>query len=343
MKPGRRVFAFLTSAEPAKMRHRGTDVLSGDIIVNNFDEIHQQTEAEFRLGSISLTTRDLDAACKALTGCEFSGLALKHIVRPKPALMSRLLMLHEMVGRIATTIPEVLEVPEAARSLEQQLIHILGRCLTESASTQMTNGCHRHDRIVARFEEFLKANPNTPLYLPDILRGCGHCGTDISCRMRRKSGNGADPLPHLAQNAPCPPCALTGTSSFNHRNASCYRSWLLGVRTFLGRLSRNVWGSPVGNIAATAGLPAGKFKSPPRRLQNSLSCGLIECPRWVNMRNPRCHSLPPADFPPIPCRGSGRYRTSPWRHPAGRPGRPFSTAEIWTKTSLPPPSGAMKP
>jgi hypothetical protein len=29
----------------------------------------------------------------------------------------------------------------------------------------------------------------------------------------------------------------------------------------------------------------------------------------------------PADFPPIPCRGSGRYRTSPWRHPAGRPGR----------------------
>jgi AraC-like DNA-binding protein len=155
------------------MRHRGTDVLSGDIIVTNFDEIHQQTEAEFRLGSISLTTRDLDAACKALTGCEFSGFALKHIVRPKPALMSRLLMLHEMVGRIATTIPEVLEVPEAARSLEQQLIHILGRCLTESASTQMTNGCHRHDRIVARFEEFLKANPNTPLYLPDICAAVG--------------------------------------------------------------------------------------------------------------------------------------------------------------------------
>jgi hypothetical protein len=30
--------------------------------------------------------------------------------------------------------------------------------------------------------------------------------------------------------------------------------------------------------------------------------------------------------------------------PSGRPSRPaFSTAEIWTKTSLPPPSGAMKP
>jgi hypothetical protein len=56
MKPGRRVFTFLTSAEPAAMRHCGMHVLSGDIIVNNFDEIHQQTEAEFRLGSMSLTT-----------------------------------------------------------------------------------------------------------------------------------------------------------------------------------------------------------------------------------------------------------------------------------------------
>jgi hypothetical protein len=119
MKPGRRVFTFFTSAEPATMRHCGMEVLSGDIIVNNFDEIHQKTEAEFRLESLSLTTLDLDAARKALTGCEFLGSPLKHVVRPNTALMSRLLMLHQMVGQIATTIPQVLEVPEAARSLEQ--------------------------------------------------------------------------------------------------------------------------------------------------------------------------------------------------------------------------------
>ena len=52
MKPGRRVFTFFTSAEPAAMRHCGMDALSGDIIVNNFDQVHQQTEAEFRLGSV---------------------------------------------------------------------------------------------------------------------------------------------------------------------------------------------------------------------------------------------------------------------------------------------------
>jgi AraC-like DNA-binding protein len=173
MKPGRRVFTFFTSAEPATMRHCGMEVLSGDIIVNNFDEIHQKTEAEFRLGSLSLTTHDLNAACKALTGCEFLGSPLKHAVRPNTALMSRLLMLHETVGQIATTIPQVLEVPEAARSLEQELIHILVRCLTESVSTQMTNGCDRRDRILARFEEFLEANPNRPLYVSDVCAALG--------------------------------------------------------------------------------------------------------------------------------------------------------------------------
>jgi AraC-like DNA-binding protein len=150
------------------MRHCGMDVLSGDIIVNNFDEIHQQTEAEFRLGSMSLTIRALDAACKAITGLEFSGSPLKHLVRPNAALMSRLLKLHEMVGQIATTVPDVLEVPEVARSLEQQLIHILVRCLTEGVSVQMTSGGRRHDKIVSQFEEYLEARPHRPLYVTEI-------------------------------------------------------------------------------------------------------------------------------------------------------------------------------
>ena len=37
----------------------------------------------------------------------------------------------------------------------------------------MTNCCDRHDRIVARFEEFLEANPNAPLYLPDVCAALG--------------------------------------------------------------------------------------------------------------------------------------------------------------------------
>jgi hypothetical protein len=101
------------------------DVVSGDIIVNTFDEIHQQTEAEFRLGSISLTTDDFDAVCNALVGHEFPGDKLKLVVRPNPELMSRLTALHKTVGQIAETVPDILELPEVSRALEQRLIHLL--------------------------------------------------------------------------------------------------------------------------------------------------------------------------------------------------------------------------
>jgi AraC-like DNA-binding protein len=196
MKPGRRVFTFFTSAEPAAMRHCGMHVLSGDIVVNNFDEIHQQTEAEFRLGSMSLTTHCLDAACKAITGREFSGSPLKHLVRPNAALMSRLLKLHEMVGQIATTIPEVLGAPEAARSLEQQLIHILVRCLTKSVPTQMTGAGHRQDMIIAKFEEYLEANLNTPLYLAEICAAIG--AEERTLRNACEEHLGMGPIRYLA-------------------------------------------------------------------------------------------------------------------------------------------------
>ncbi len=195
VKPGRRVFTFLTSAQPAAMRHCGMDVLSGDIIVNNSDEIHQQTEAEFRSGAISLTTCQLDAACKAITGREFSG-PFKHLVRPSADLMSRLLKLHEMIGQIATTMPEVLEVPEAARSLEQQLTHITVRCLTESASTRITDCGDRHNMIVARFREYLEAHHNTPLYLGEI---CAAIGTpERTLRIACEKHLGMGPIRYLA-------------------------------------------------------------------------------------------------------------------------------------------------
>jgi AraC-like DNA-binding protein len=179
------------------MRHCGMDVSSGDIIVHNFDEIHQQTGATCRIGSMSLTIRALDTACKAITGREFSGSPLKHLVRPNAALMSRLLKLHDMVGQqIATTIPELLETPEAARSLEQELIHTLVRCLTEGVSQKMTGGGRRHDMIVAKFEEYLEANPNKPLYLAEICVAIG--AGERTLRVACEEHLGMGPIRYLA-------------------------------------------------------------------------------------------------------------------------------------------------
>jgi hypothetical protein len=107
-------------------------------------------------------------ACRAITGSAFSETTKARVVRSSPALTSRLLKLHETVGQIAESVPGILELPEVVRSLEQQFVHLMVRCLTEGVSSGRSAARRRHDLIVTRFEEFLAANPNKPLYLPEI-------------------------------------------------------------------------------------------------------------------------------------------------------------------------------
>ena len=173
IRPGRRVIGFLTTEHQPAMQHCGMELSPRDIVICNPDVMHQRTQGDCHFGAMSLTTDDFDAACRAISGHEFSGPPLKHLVRPSLDLMSRLLKLHEMVGQIAKTTPDILALPEVARSLEQELIHLMIRCLTEGAASGMTTGGRRHDAIVARFEEFLEANPDTPLYLTEICAAIG--------------------------------------------------------------------------------------------------------------------------------------------------------------------------
>jgi len=172
VRPGRRVIGFLTAEHQPGMQHCGIDVSPRDIIISNYDVMHHRTGGGCRFGAMSLTMDDWDAACKGIVGHELS-LPGKHIVRPDTSLMSRLVNLHAMVGHIAKTMPNMLELAEVARALEHELIHLMIRCLAEGESLGMTVGGRRHDAIVARFEEFLEANPDQPLYLTEICAGIG--------------------------------------------------------------------------------------------------------------------------------------------------------------------------
>ena len=169
----RKPIGFLTKANQPAMQHRGLDVAVGDIIVNDTELVHRRTEAHCDWGSMSLTPDDLYATCLAITGQEFSGSSLKPLIRPSYALMSRLLKLHQMVGQMAQTTPDLLELPEVARALENELMHLMVRCLTEGRLSELTPGDRRHDAIMTRFEEFLEANPDRPLYLTEICAAIG--------------------------------------------------------------------------------------------------------------------------------------------------------------------------
>jgi AraC-like DNA-binding protein len=168
MVADRLAIGFLTDEHQPAMQHCGREVSPGDIVVNDFDVLHQRFGADIRYGAISLTLDELHGACQAINGREFPQPASRQYLRLDHDLVSRLLKLHEVVGYPARTNPALLEQTEVARALEQQLIHLMVRCLTDGTTSNLTHGFRSHDRIIVRFEEFLEANPDEPLYLTEI-------------------------------------------------------------------------------------------------------------------------------------------------------------------------------
>jgi AraC-like DNA-binding protein len=173
IRPGRRIIGFLTDADQPSLQHRGREFSPQEIVVSEEDVVHHRTSGDCRSGSMSLTTDDFDTAYKAVVGHEFPVDKLKRVVRPSPDLMLRLTDLHGMVGQMAKTTPDVLELPEVSRALEQQLVHVMVRCVADGVFSKITATGHRHEVIIARFKEFLEANPDTPLYLPEICAAVG--------------------------------------------------------------------------------------------------------------------------------------------------------------------------
>jgi AraC-like DNA-binding protein len=182
VKPGRRSIGFLTECNSSSFLDCGLEVRPGDMVINKTDVVHQQSHADFHYGTVSLPSDDLAAAAEAIVGRSLPETPHKSIVRPPFALMRRLLDLHKLVGQLAHQTPDILELPEVTRALENELTHILVRCLAEGHSLEQTNGDRRRDTL-ARFVEFLKAHPHRPLYLAEICAaiGVGERTLRVSC------------------------------------------------------------------------------------------------------------------------------------------------------------------
>jgi AraC-like DNA-binding protein len=189
-KPHRAAIGFLTKPNQPALLHCGTAVSPGDIIITDTDLMYRRTEANCDWGSMSLPEDDLDASCQTLTGREYAGSSLKHLVRPVPDLMARLLKVHEMVGRLAKITPDILSVAEVARALEHELILVMIRCVTEGEPSRMTTGGRRHDTIIVRFEEFLEAHPDQPLYLTEICAAIGVAERTLRAACEEQLGMG---------------------------------------------------------------------------------------------------------------------------------------------------------
>jgi len=173
VKPGRRSIGFLTECNSSSLLDCGLEVVPGDIVMNRSDVVHQRSGANFHYGTVSLPSEYLAAAAEAMIGRELPETARQSTIRPPSGLMLRLLNLHKSIGQLAHDTPDILQIPQVSRALENELAHILVRCLAEGHAVEPTAGRRSHDTILARFVRFLEANPDRPLYLAEICAAIG--------------------------------------------------------------------------------------------------------------------------------------------------------------------------
>jgi AraC-like DNA-binding protein len=193
--PNRKVIGFLTEVRQPAIHYRGEELSPHDVIVNT-DVMHIRAEGDCRYGGMSLPQDGFDTACQAVIGSQFEQPSFKSVVRPNPELVMRLINLQKSVCSIAKTMPELFELPGVVRAFEQNSIHLMVRCLTEGTISTMSSAAQRHEVIVKRFEEFLEANPNTPLYLTEICAAVGAAERTVRAACEDHLGMG--PIRYLA-------------------------------------------------------------------------------------------------------------------------------------------------
>jgi AraC-like DNA-binding protein len=172
-KPGRRSIGFLTESNLSPYHHCGIEVMPGDIIDNTLEAEHRRCGPGLDYGAMSIPTDQLDTAVEAIIGCELMEKSERHIFHPQPQSMSRLVKLHRAIGQLAHNTPDILQLPEVLRALENEFVHVMVRCLADAVDAKTSTRGRRHDVIIARFEEFLEANPDRPLYLTEICAAIG--------------------------------------------------------------------------------------------------------------------------------------------------------------------------
>jgi AraC-like DNA-binding protein len=163
---------FLTDSQQSAYFHSGLELLPGDIIFYaKSSEYYRRSFSEARWGAMSLPVEELAVAAEAVVGRELTAPASNRLIRPPPALMTRLLRLHEAAGQLAETAPDILAHPEVARVIKQELLRVMVACLTDPAAVERRGPSQQ--AVIRRFEQILEARRNEPLYMTEVCAAIG--------------------------------------------------------------------------------------------------------------------------------------------------------------------------
>ena len=156
LRPARTFVSFPLTA-PSPLVWNGVELKLGDIVVHSYGErAHQWTKGASRWGLVSLPLGQLPHYCKVLAELDFIEHPVGRILRSAPSSAVQLRRLHSKACHLAEVKSEIFIHREAARAVEQELIHALVECLAVGDASQHLVVRERHADIMTRFESALR-------------------------------------------------------------------------------------------------------------------------------------------------------------------------------------------
>ena len=153
----------------------GFALRNGHIVLHGRGErTHQRSNGACQWGLISLSPEQFASCGKALTGQAIAPPHASRILRPARADALRFQRLFAQACRLAEAgRQKLIERPEVARALKQELLHAIINCLTADETDDNPKTRHHHAAVMVRFEETLSHRIDQKLNVPALCAELG--------------------------------------------------------------------------------------------------------------------------------------------------------------------------
>ncbi len=152
----------------------GLAVVPGEIVLHGPGErVHQRCNGNCEWGLVSFAPEQLLGCAKALTGRTLNARNGGMSFRPPRVDVTRLHRILVQASQLAGARHGLVERPEVARALEQEMLHAVVSCLFSNGDTEKSGKPHRHVAIMARLEAALESRVATKPSIPELCAEIG--------------------------------------------------------------------------------------------------------------------------------------------------------------------------
>ena len=166
---GRRSVVFLVDPQAPPHIQSGKEFSADDVASFGQASSHfQRTFGPIKWAAMSLPAGCLEEAARTIAGRDMPGPSTSIWMKPSAEHLNRLRQLHHTVDRMARFGEKALDHPGVQRALDQALTVAMVACVTAGTDQGRRYGWHRHQQVMRLFKEWLEANLERAVYLPEI-------------------------------------------------------------------------------------------------------------------------------------------------------------------------------